>query len=200
MTMHQTTRRLWTAAAVTAAVTALALPGAAGAQRPLAPVWVTATNTRADRLDARAAAHEQANETRRWGKAAGLRARAAGLRTADDPRGFASLRMAAVLRYGVGQSRAAGDLLERAGDQALARGDVYAAAGAYVDAAYVAAGLRDPARARTLVTKGTLLMHSPLLGAPERALLQRRVAQGAPPLGAALVAAAAPGDGSSTRR
>jgi hypothetical protein len=139
-------------------------------------VRVTATNTAADRLDMRAVAYEQGGDVRRFGKAARLRERAAGLRAPDDPAGFKSLRMAAILPHELGHLRHAGYLMERAADQAIARGDVFTAASAYIDAAYIAAGQRDGARARDLVGRGTLLLHSPLLSEQQRGLLGTRVA------------------------
>ena len=180
----------------TAAACAVALPAAASAQQrsptPLDPVHVTARATRADQLDARAAAYEQADDSRRWGKAARLRERAAALRPAADPGGFTSLRAAAFSRHALGQRVAAGYLMERAGDQAMARGDVFNAADAYVDAAYIAAELRDPERVREFVGKGTLLMGSPLLSPPQRESLRGRVAQAAPRPGLEVAAAPHP--------
>jgi hypothetical protein len=181
MTATSTTRRslLGTAAAI-ATVGALLLPASAAAQQPLTPVRVTATNTAADRLDSRAVAYEQGGDIRRFGKAARLRERAAGLRAPDDPAGFKSLRMAAILRHGLGHLRHAGYLMERAGDQAIARGDVFNAATAYIDAAYIAADQRDGERTRDLVGRGTLLLHSPLLSEQQRGFLGTRVAGLAP--------------------
>jgi hypothetical protein len=183
MTPTLPARRLLLGSAAIAALGALALPSVAGAQQPLTPVWVTTTNTAADRLDGQAAAYEANGDLRRLGKAARLRERAAALRTPDDPAAFASLRRAAYIRYGLGHTRQAGYLMERAGDQAIARGDVYNAASAYIDAAYVAANLRDAERVRHFVNRGTLLMHSPLLTAPQRDHLAGRVAMGAARVG-----------------
>lgn len=177
--MHATTRTRHPLWAVGALATALALPSAARAQQPLTPVQVTVEATgRADALDARAEAYEAAN--RHLGRAASLREQAAQLRAPEDPRGFRSLWRAAHLRYYGGQPRAAVGLMERAADQAVARGDVANAATAYIDAAYIATELRDPMRVREFLTKGTLLMHSPLLSAPEREALRGRVAETAP--------------------
>jgi len=181
-----------TAAVLATAASVVALPALARAQRPLDPVQavpVTALATRADSLDARAAAYEQASSVRRWREAARLRERAAGLRAPDDPAGFTSLARAAALRHGIGQPLAAGDLMERAGDQAIARGDVVNASWAYMNAGFVAAELRDPARAREFFTKGMLLMRSPLLSTPQREWLQGHVAPAASRLGAEVAAA-----------
>jgi hypothetical protein len=116
-------------------------------------------------------------------EAAQLRERAAGLRAPEDPGGFTGLARAAVLRHRIGQSLSAGDLLERAGDQAIARGDVVNASWAYINAGFVAAELRDQARAREGFTKGMLLMRSPLLSAAQREWLQGLVAPAGPRLG-----------------
>ena len=172
--MSVTSRRLlWTSAALTA----LALPGVVRAQQPLPQVQVSAPASKADKLDARAEAYERSGLLRDFGRAARLREQAAALRAPEDSAGFRSLRRAAALRYGIGDNVAARDLMERAGDQAIARGDVFNAATAYIDAAYVAAAVREPERVRHLVTRGTLLMRSPLLTPEQRAALERTVAQ-----------------------
>jgi hypothetical protein len=170
----------------------VALPVVARAQQPLDPVKVTARVTRAQRLETRAASYEMASDMRRWGKAAALYERAAGLRAPEDPGGYTNLRRAAFLRHGIGQADVAGALMERAADQAMARGDVFNAAYAYVDAAYIAAERRDPPLARELVGKGTLLLHSPLLEARERAALRARVAQAGERLGVEVAALTQP--------
>ena len=160
-----------------AAALVLALPGVVRAQQPLAPVQISEPLTKADRLDARAAAYEQSGSLRHFGRAAGLRERAAGMRAPHDPRGFASLEQAAFDRHSIGELAAARDLMARAADQAIARGDVYRAATAYVNVAYIAAQMRDGPRVRQFVERGTLLMHSPLLSVPEREALRRSVAE-----------------------
>lgn len=172
--MRATIRPLcWT----TAVVMILTVPAAARAQQPLDPVQVSARTTQADKLDARAAAHEATGSRREWAKAAALRERAARLRAPEDPRGFRSLQAAALVRHALREHPAAIALMERAADGALARGDVFNAATAYVDVAYLAAETGDAERVRQFVTKGSLLMHSPLLSAPDRDVLRRSLAQ-----------------------
>lgn len=191
--MQQMTHHpLWSVAA--AAVIALGFPAAASAQQRIDPVRVVVSNTRADELDARATAYEQSGDTRLVGKAAGMREKAAELRAPDDPRGFTSLRTAAHLRYGRGQKLAASSLMERAADHASGRGDVYNAAEAYILAAIVNSELRsaDPVHVRALVDRGTLLMTSPLLSAPQRESLRGRIAQLAPRTDAEVAVAAKP--------
>ena len=176
--MRPATRPLfWTAAVVTV----LALPTASRAQQPLDPVQVSARTTEADRLDAQAAAYEETGSRRAWSKAAGLREKAAGLRTPEDPRAAKSLETAALIRHALNQRSEAIGLMRRAGDHAIARGDVYRAATAYVNVAFLAAEMRDAERMREYAAKGSLLMHSPLLSAPQRESLQRSLAESPSP-------------------
>ena len=163
----------WTAAVVTA----LALPAGARAQQPLAPVQVSARTAEADRLDERAVAYEETGSRRKWAKAAGLREKSAGLRAPEDPQAFRSLQTAAYVRHALKQPGLALSLMQRAADQALARGDVFNAASAYADVAAIAQGLRDNDRVRVSVEKSALLARSPLLSAPDREWLQHRLAQ-----------------------
>jgi hypothetical protein len=163
----------WTAAVATI----LALPAAAAAQQPLDPIQVSARTTEADRLDARAVEHEATGSRRQWAKAAALREKAARLRAPEDSLAFKSLHTAALIRHALKERPAAVALMERAAEQALARGDVFNAASAYVNVAYIAAEMRDTERMRQSVAKGTLLMHSPLLSPSDRDVLRRTVAQ-----------------------
>ncbi len=168
----RTQHLLWTATAVGA----LALPTAARGQHPLVTVEVVATNTRADIFDARAAAYENSADIGMWGRAARLRERAARLRAPEDARGSSSMARASQLRYYRGERESGAALMVTAADQAAARGDVYEAATAYLDAAIITAELRNPERVRELFAKGALLMHSPLLAPAQRDGLQRRFA------------------------
>ena len=173
--MRATSRSLfWTAAVVTA----LALPDVARAQQPLDPIQVSPRTVEADRLDARAVEYEATGSRRKWAKAARLREKAAGLRGAEDPLAFKSLQTAAYVRHALQQRPAALTLMERAAEQALARGDVFNAASAYADVAWIASELGDGDRMRQFAGKSALLTRSPLLSAPDRELLQRRLAQG----------------------
>ena len=176
--MRASTRPLfWTAAVVTA----LTLPAAARGQQPLDPIQVSVRATEADKLEARANAYMESGSWRDLGKAAGLREKAASLRAPEDPRGFASLQMAALLRHALKQRPAAVGLMQRAADQAMARGDVYNAATAYVNTAFIAIEMRDGDLARRSVEKSALLMHSPLLTDTQRQTLQRNLAQAQSP-------------------
>jgi hypothetical protein len=166
----------WTAAVATV----LALPAPARAQHSLDPVQVSARAAEADRLDSLATVYEETGSMRKWGKAAGLREKAAALRGPADPRAFASLQTAAFVRHALRQRDAALGIMERAAEQALAHGDVFNAASAYTNVAFMASELRDVDRARLYAEKGSMLTRSPLLSAPQREWLQQRLAMGQP--------------------
>jgi hypothetical protein len=172
--MRASTRPVfWTAIVVTA----LTLPAAARGQQPLDPIQVSVRASEADKLEARADAYVESGSWRDLGKAAGLREKAASLRAPADPRGFTSLHMAALLRHAMKQRPAAIGLMQRAAEQAMARGDVFNAATAYVNTAFIAVELRDQDLARRSAEKGALLLHSPLLTDTQRLMLQRNLAQ-----------------------
>ena len=186
--MRASTRPLfWTAAVVTA----LTLPAAARGQQPLDPIQVSVRATEADKLEARADDYLQSGKWRDLGRAAKLREKAASMRAPEDPRGFTSFQMASLLRHAMKQRPAAVGLMQRAADQAMARGDVYNAATAYVNVAFMAVELRDVDLARRSIERGTLLMHSPLLTETQRRSLQGSLAQ-AGSLERALAAATLP--------
>ena len=162
------TSRLTTAGALLAT---LALPAAATAQYHL-PALVSAA--RADSLHDAAVALVAAH---RWRDAAGLHRRSAALRGAEDPLGFRCLNEAAALAYATGdRSRARSDLAAAAG-QALARGDLRAAALAYLDAAWIAQEQSNPRQVWELAHRAELLADSPLLGAADRAAILRRISR-----------------------
>jgi hypothetical protein len=163
--------------AAVALATLLVLPAAAPAQQPLDTVQVSARTAEADRLDARAAAYQESNSRRDWGRAAGLREKAARLRAPEDPRAVYALQTAALIRHALNQRPAALSLMEQAGDRAIAHGDVFTAAVAYTNVAYIAREVRDGERLRRYAEKSALLSHSPLLNARQRDWLRDRVAQ-----------------------
>lgn len=165
---------VWTAAVVSS----LALPAAARAQQPLDPVKVSARAAEADDLDARAIRYAESNSRRDWRKAAGLREKAARLRAPGDPRGFSSLQTASLIRHALNERLAAMELMQRAGDHAMAYGDVFNASAAYANLAYMAAEQRDPHTALYYAEKGAQLAQSPLLSPTQREWLQLRFAQG----------------------
>jgi hypothetical protein len=166
---------LRTGAALLTMIAAPALaPAVASGQQTLDPVRVTASaSARADRLEAEAAAlptHVSA-----YKKAARLYEQAAEARGFGDPRAATCLRSAAYLRYYSGDRASSVGLLERAADQSAATGDVVSAANAFVDAAIVAAELKQGERALALGRRGEMLMNSPLLDESQRSALRSRV-------------------------
>jgi hypothetical protein len=174
--MRASLRPLFWSAAV---ATSLALPAAAFAQQPLDPVKVSARTAQADKLDERAAELQAANEKSQWRRSAELRVRAAELRAPDDVRAFESLQTAALVRHALAERKVAIALMERAAEHAISRGDVFNAASAYANLAFMNAELNDGVRAREFVERTTLLAASPLLSPPQRQWLQVRVAENA---------------------
>jgi hypothetical protein len=147
----------------------LGLPAAASAQYQLPTLTSSA---RADSLHEAAVALVAAH---RWRDAARLHRRSAQLREADDPLGFRCLKEAAALEYAAGdRSGARADLAAAAG-QALARGDLRAAALAYLDAAWIAQEQKNPRQVWELGHRAEMLADSPLLGAADRAAILQRI-------------------------
>lgn len=165
----------------TAALAVFALPASARAQM-LETIRVTESRVKADRLDAEARDYEE-NDLRKLKKAAELREEAAELRTAEDPRGSVSLYWAARDRYYSGDRKVARVLMEQAADRAIAIGDVFNAATAYTEAAYIAADVKEGEKMRTLAGKARLLSHSPVLTADQRDQLRTRLAKSEAPVG-----------------
>ena len=147
----------------------LGLPAAASAQYQLPTLTSSA---RADSLHEAAVALVAAH---RWRDAARLHRRSAQLREADDPLGFRCLKEAAALEYAAGdRSGARADLAAAAG-QALARGELRAAALAYLDAARIAQEQKNPRQVWELGHRAEMLADSPLLGAADRAAILQRI-------------------------
>jgi hypothetical protein len=145
------------------------LPGAAPAQYRL-PTLVS--SVRADSLHSAAVALVKAHRLR---DAARLHRRSAELRAAEDPLGFRCLNEAAALAYLTGDhSRARADMAQAAG-HALARGDLRAAALAYLDAAWIAQEQKKPRQVWELGHRAEMLADSPLLGASDRAAILQRI-------------------------
>jgi hypothetical protein len=147
----------------------LGLPAALPAQYQLPALVSTA---RADSLHQAAAALVTAH---RWRDAAALHRRSAALRGDDDPLAFRCLQEAAALAYATGdRSRARADMTVAA-EHALARGELKAAALAYLDAAWIAQEQRNPRQVYTLGHRAELLADSPLLQAHDRAAILQRI-------------------------
>jgi hypothetical protein len=144
------------------------LPAAAPAQYRL-PTLVS--SVKADSLHDAAVALVAAH---RWRDAARLHRRSAELRAPEDALGFRCLTEAAALAYATKDpSRARADMAEAAG-HALARGDLRAAALAYLDAAWIAQEQKNRRQVWELGRRAEMLADAPLLGASDReAILQR---------------------------
>jgi len=147
----------------------LGLPAAASAQYQLPTLTSSA---RADSLHEAAAALVVAH---RWGDAARLHRRSAQLREADDSLGFRCLKDAAALEYATGDRSGARRDMAAAAGQALARGDLRAAALAYLDGAWIAQEQKNPRQVWELGHRAEMLADSPLLGAADREAILRRI-------------------------
>ncbi len=111
----------------------------------------------------------------RWRDAARLHRRSAELRAPDDPLGFRCLSEAAALAYATGdRSTARGDMA-KAARHALARGDLRAAALAYLDAAWIAQEQQNPRQVWELGHRAEMLVDAPLLAASDRAAILQRI-------------------------
>jgi hypothetical protein len=149
----------------------LGLPAAVTAQYRL-PGLVS--SVKADSL------HEAAvlaRTTHRWGDAARLHRRSAELRSADDPLGFRCLTEAAALAYASHDRTAARNDMADAAGQALARGDLRAAALAYLDAAWIAQEQKNTRQVWELAHRAEMLADSPRLGPSDRAAILRRISR-----------------------
>jgi hypothetical protein len=147
------------------------LPGAAPAQYRL-PTLVSSVE--ADSLHEAAAALVTAH---RWGDAARLHRRSAELRAADDALGFRCLTEAAALAYATGDRSGARTDMTRAAGHALARGDLRAAALAYLDAVWIAQEQKNPRQVYEWGHRAEMLAESPLLGASDRAAILQRISR-----------------------
>jgi hypothetical protein len=155
------------------------LPGVAPAQYHL-PTLVS--SAKADSLHEAAIATEAAG---RWRDAASLYRRSAQLRAPEDPLGFQCLTEAAALAYALGDRSTARADMTRAAEHALARGELRVAALAYLDAAWIAQEQKKARQVWELGHRAEMLADSPLLGAPDRAVILqriRRVPEPMPPL------------------
>jgi hypothetical protein len=149
----------------------LGLPAAAAAQYQL-PSLVS--SVKADSLHEAAVALRAAH---RYGDAARLHRRSAKLRSLDDPLGFRCLTEAAALAYASHDWSGARNDMANAAGQALARGDLRAAAFAYLDAAWIAQEQKNPRQVWELGHRAEMLADSPLLGASDRAAILQRISR-----------------------
>jgi hypothetical protein len=168
------TRRLSIAAAVAGVAATLALPATASAQMRLEPVRVTAARwAEANALTEKAVSLY--STPKKYKYAASLHMRAANLRAPGDSAGFMDLSMAGHLYRAAGDLLSARAAMERAAEHAAARGDVYNAAKAYVDAGFLAIEEHRSDRVPALALKAELLAKSPLLSDEQRASIMGRV-------------------------
>jgi hypothetical protein len=144
------------------------LPGAAAAQYRLPTI---VSSVKAESL------HQAAVELRaegRWRDAARLYRRSAEFRAAEDPRGSKCLTEAAALAYAAGDRSGARADLAHAAERSLARGDLRAAALAYLDAAWIAQEQEKPNQVWEFGHRAEILAASPLMSESDRgAILQR---------------------------
>lgn len=160
------TRRVITAGTLLAM---LGLPATMTAQYQL-PGLVS--SVKADSLHEAAVALQQSH---RWRDAARLHRRSAELRTADDPLAFQCLTEAAALAYATNDRSGARADMATAATQALARGDLRAAANAYLDAAWIAQEQKNARQVWELGHRAEMLADSPFLGPSDRAAILKRI-------------------------
>ena len=109
--------------------------------------------------------------------AAHLYQREAALRGDDDPQCVKALRVAAHLLYYARHRDEARQVMEEAGDIALAEGDVTEAARNFVLTAWMAQNDHRPEESRRLAHRAEMLAASPLLATHESAAILSRVRQ-----------------------
>jgi len=172
--MESKVRVVLASAAALIAVLSAGAPAAVHAQGVLAPVRVTVgRGLEADELDRQAA--ERYGMPREWRTAARLHERAAGLRGPADARASESLEMAAHLYRAAGDPGKARAAMERSASHAAGRGDVVAAANAYVDAGLLALENGREDQVAALARKAETIAYSPLLSELQRATIMNRV-------------------------
>jgi hypothetical protein len=145
------------------------LPAAAAAQYRLPTIVST---VKADSLHAAAV---QVSQSGRYRDAARLYRRSAEFRAAEDPVRVRCLTEAAALAYAAGDRSAARQDMARAAEQALAQGDLKAAALAYLDAAWIAQEQQKPSQVWELGHRAEILAASPLLSESDRGAILRRI-------------------------
>ena len=107
--------------------------------------------------------------------AARLHRQSAHLRSANDPEAVESLAMAAHLFNYSKRPLAARNTMEEAADRALAMGDVFRAARAYVEAAFFADAQQDRVETARLGRKALLLAGSSRMTDEERTSIRNRI-------------------------
>src|SRR5262245_65111269 len=111
----------------------------------------------------------------RAGVAARLHRQSAQLRSANDPEAVESLALAAYLFSYAKRPLAARKTMEEAADRALAMGDVFRAARAYVEAAFFADQQQDRVETTRLGRRALLLAGSSRITEEERTSIRNRI-------------------------
>ena len=145
------------------------LPSVAAAQYRLPTIVST---VKADSLHQAAVGLRTAG---RWGDAARLHRRSAEFRAAEDSLGVQCLTEAAALAYAAGDRSGARTDMAHAAERLLARGDLRAAALAYVDAAWIAQEQEKPRQVYEFGHRAEILAASPLLNDSDRGVILRRI-------------------------
>ncbi len=117
-----------------------------------------------------------------WDRAAALFAEAAGLRSFGEAEAISDLHAASLLRYYLGGLDEALFLMAGAAEQAVASGQVLAAAQSYIDGAWIAVELRLTPAALEFAESATLLAGSPHLTESESRLILDRLGEELVPL------------------
>ena len=111
----------------------------------------------------------------RYRDAARLYRRSAEFRAADDSLGFQCLTEAAALAYAAGDRSGARTDMAHAAERAMARGDLRAAALAYLDAAWIAQEQEKPRQVYEFGHRAEVLAASPLLNESDRGVILQRI-------------------------
>ena len=114
----------------------------------------------------------------RYGEAVRLFVEAADQREIGDPQRVKNLSMASRLTYYSGDTSDALDLMQRAANEAMATGDVLAAAHSYMDGAFLAQEIGQVGVAAELMKKAERLSFSPLIAARDRDGIRARIPAG----------------------
>jgi hypothetical protein len=139
-------------------------------------------NPEADRLKAEAQAlYEEQGKLR---KAAALHVKEAAARSPADPALVDALDRASRLYTYSGDPARGQSLMEKAARAALGRGDVLRGAHRLLDAAFIAIQARNFESAIALTAEAQLLSLSPLISAPDRTAIIRRIDPSRASLGA----------------
>lgn len=111
----------------------------------------------------------------RWRDAARMYRRSAEYRAAEDPLGSKCLSKAAALAYATGDRSGARTDMANSAERALARGDLRAAAMAYLDAAWIAQEQKRPSQVWELGHRAEILASSPLISESDRGTILQRI-------------------------